>query len=151
MNCAIHPCPVCSLNGRKKNIIPNEVKVFETEKQQSLSWKGGYWQGDWAACHEQWDDNSPEKCNLRPLHIERSSHSVTVARLFIIKLDLSIVRQMKNLCLQRELKPLSERGLEWQATCNCRIGNVRSQDLVKRKMNKAAKKNVNAELLMSQD
>ena len=37
MNCAIHPCPVCSLNGRKKNIIPNEVKVFETEKQQSLS------------------------------------------------------------------------------------------------------------------
>lgn len=37
MNCAIRPFLVFSLNGRKKNIIPNEAKAFETEKQQSLS------------------------------------------------------------------------------------------------------------------
>ena len=37
MNCAIRPCLVFSLNGRKKNIIPNKAKAFETEKQQSLS------------------------------------------------------------------------------------------------------------------
>ena len=150
MNCAIHPRPVFSLNGRK-NIIRNKAKAFETEKQQSLSWKGGNWQRDWAASHEQWDDNSPEKCKLKPLQFERFSHTVTVASLVIIKLDLSIMRQMKNLCLQRKLKPLHERGLAWQATCNCRIGNVRSQHFVKRKMKKAAKNKLNAELLKSQD
>ena len=83
MNWAKHPCPVFSLNGGK-TIIPNEAKVFETEKQHSLSWKGGHWQGDWAACYEQWDNNFPEKCNLKPLQVERFSHSVTVANLVII-------------------------------------------------------------------
>ena len=39
-----------------------------------------------------------------------------------IKLYLSIMRQMKNLCLQRELKLLHDRVLVRQATCSCRIG-----------------------------
>ena len=104
MNWAKHPCPVFSLNGGK-TIIPNEAKVFETEKQHSLSWKGGHWQGDWAACYEQWDNNFPEKCNLKPLQVERFSHSVTVASLVIIKARFINREANENLCLQRELKP----------------------------------------------
>ena len=50
-----------------------------------------------------------------------------------------------------EATTLYERGLVGQATCNCRIGNVRSQNLVKRKMKKAAKNKLNTELLKSQD